>query len=74
MMEAGAPISPDGVASSRIVGASASVIFPLHHTTQKMACENTIVGYHPVGTPHAYAIRRWGDPARMQHNPVLRLS
>lgn len=29
-------ISPNGVACSRIVGVSASVIFPLHHKTQKM--------------------------------------
>ena len=40
----GAPISPDGVASSRIVDASASVIFPCFIKTQKMACKNTIVG------------------------------
>jgi len=40
-MEVGAPISPDGVASSQIVGASAFVIFPLHYTIQKMACKNT---------------------------------
>ena len=53
--------------ASRIVGASA-----LHDKTQKMACKNTIVGYHPVGAPHTYVNRRWGNPARTQHNSVLR--
>jgi len=24
----------------------------------------------PMGTPHAYANRRWGNPAGTQHNPV----
>jgi len=33
----GAQDSPDGVMSSRIVGASTSVIFPLHHKTRKIA-------------------------------------
>jgi len=47
----GAPISLDGVASSWIVGASAFIIFPLLNTTEKPACKNTIVGYHPVGVP-----------------------
>jgi len=28
-------------------------------------------GYHPVALPHTYANRRWGNPARTQHNPVL---
>jgi len=46
----GALISLDGVASSRIVGTSAFIIFPLHHKTQKMACKNMIVGYHLVGS------------------------
>ena len=32
---------------------------------------NNIVGYHPVGAPHAYANRRWGNPARTQHSALL---
>ena len=50
MMEVWAPIDPDGLASSCIVSVSASVIFPSYHKTQKMVCNNTIVGYHPMGT------------------------
>jgi len=52
-----------------------------------MACNN-IFGYDPVGAPtclrkqevgkpspnaaHAYVNRRWENPARTQHNPMLR--
>jgi len=71
-MEVGAPINPDEVLSSQTVGASAFVIFPLHHKTQRMACKNMFVGNHPWAPPHAYTNRRWGNPARMQHNFVLR--
>jgi len=39
-MEVGAPISLDGVASSRIVGVSAFVVCSLHQKTQKMVCRN----------------------------------
>jgi len=28
-------------------------------------------GYHTWVPPHAYANRRWGNPARTQHSPVL---
>jgi len=54
MMKVGAPISLDWVASSQTVGASAFVIFSLHHNIQKMVCKNTILGI----TPWAYANRR----------------
>jgi len=40
----GAPISLDG-----IIGGSAFLISASHQKTQKMACKNTIVWYHPVG-------------------------
>jgi len=68
MMEAGAPICLDGVACSQIVAVSVFVIFPFQQKTQKMACKNTILVYHPWVPPHGYANRRWGNPARMQHN------
>ena len=71
MAEVGAPISLDEWQSVRIVGASACVIFKLLQEIQKMANKDTIFGYHPVGAPHAYANRTWGNPAGMQHNPVL---
>jgi len=32
-----AVVSPDGVASSRVVGVSASVTLPLHHKVQKFS-------------------------------------
>jgi len=31
-----------------------------------------ILGVTPWAPPHAYANRRWGNPARTQHNTVLR--
>jgi len=51
MAEVGAPISLDGVASIRIIGASACVIFTLHQKTQTMANKDTIVGITPW-VPH----------------------
>jgi len=30
------------------------------------------LGITPLVLPHAYANRMWGNPARMQHNPVLK--
>jgi len=30
------------------------------------------LGITPWAPPHDYANRRWGNPARTQHNPVLR--
>jgi len=38
MMESGAPIVRMGWCQSQSDGVCASVIFPLHHKTQKMAC------------------------------------
>jgi len=37
-----------------------------------MAYNNIDFGYHPVGAPHAYINRRWGNPAWTQHSPMLR--
>jgi len=72
MIEVGAPISLDRVVSSQIIGASAFVIFFLHHKTQKMACKNTIVGYNPMGTPTCLHKQEVGNPARMQRRSMLR--
>jgi len=46
MMKLEAPISLDRVASTRIVGSSVFIIFPLDHNTQKFAGKNKIV---PIG-------------------------
>ena len=48
-----APVSPDGVASSRMVGVSASVNLPLHHKVQK----SLLAPAHPGG-PGKRAIKR----------------
>jgi len=60
-----------GWQSILIVGVSACVIFILLQKIQKMANKDMTFGYHPVGVPHAYANRRWGNPAGTQHSPVL---
>jgi len=54
-----------------IVGASACVIFTLLKKIEKMVNKDMIFRYHPVGAPHAYTNRRWGNTAGTQHNPVL---
>jgi len=56
--------SLDEVAFSWIIGAFASVIFPLHHQTQKMACNNKNVGYHPVGVPTYLHKQTVGKPSQ----------
>ena len=33
---------------------------------------NNDIGLDPVGDPHAYVNRRWGNPAGTQHSPMLR--
>jgi len=56
------------------VGVSAFVIFPLHQKMQNM-CKNMTVGplgINPWVPPYAYANKRWGNPARTQHNSALR--
>jgi len=58
-IKVGAPISSDGVASSKIVSVSALVIFPFHHKTQKMACKMQLLGITPWAPLHAYTNRRW---------------
>ena len=52
-MEVGAPLVLDGVAPTRTVGSSASIIIPCSTKMQKifvMACNN-IFGFNPVGAP-----------------------
>ena len=45
----------------------------LHHKTQKkMVGKRMIIGYTPWAPQHAYTNRRCRNPARTQHNPVLR--
>ena len=43
------------------VGASASVIFPLHHKIQKMV-SNRKNGYHPPGAPTCPCKHKAGKP------------
>jgi len=66
-------ISPDGVAPSQTVGASASVVFPCTiKRRRKWLAKVRLLGITPWAPTHAYTKRRWGNPARTQHNPVLR--
>jgi len=71
----GGAVSSDGVVPTRTVGFSASIIFPCSSKIQKffmMACNN-IFGFNHVGAPTCLRKnRRWGNPARMQQNPMLR--
>ena len=54
-----------------IVGASAGVIFILLPKSRRWRIKIWHLGITPWAPPHAYANRRWGNPVRMQHNPVL---
>ena len=51
MMEVGTPTDWMVWRPSKNFGASACIIFHLHHKTQKMACNSKNVGHHPVGAP-----------------------
>jgi len=65
VMGGGGAVSSDGMAPTRTVGSSASIILPCSTKIKKifmMACNN-IFGFNPVGAPHAYINRRWGNPA-----------
>jgi len=71
MAEVGAPISLDGVA----VHPDCWYVFLCY---LHFAAENPEDGEQrfdiwlsPRGRPHVYVNRRWGNPAGMQHNPVL---
>ena len=58
-------VSSVGVASTRTVGASASIIFPCSTKIQKifmMACNN-IFGYDPVGVPTCLRKQEVGKPS-----------
>jgi len=70
--EGGSLISLDGVALSHTVGASASVIFPCTLKPRRWQAKIQLLGITLLASPHVYAKRRWGHPARMKHNPVLR--
>jgi len=37
-----------------------------------MMAYNNDIGLDPMGDPHAYVNRRWGNPAGTQHSPMLR--
>jgi len=64
----GGDVGSGGLAPTRTVGSSVSIIFPGSTKIQKiftMACNN-IFGFNPVNPwapPHAYINRRWGNPA-----------
>ena len=72
MAEVGHQLDRIGWQSIRIIhGASACVIFILLQEIQKMANKDITFGYHPWAPSHAYANRRWVNPAGTQHNPML---
>jgi len=73
MAEVGAPISLDGWQSIRIVGASAWVIFILHHKIQKMANTDMAFGYHPVSAPTCLHKQEVGKPSRNAAQPSARV-
>jgi len=54
----------------QIVGTSACFIMIFLQKIQKMVNKDVTSEYHPVGAPHAYTNRRWGNPAEMQQNSV----
>ena len=64
--------SQDGVESRCTVGESVSVIFHLHHKTQQTAYHSKYVGYYPMGTPTCLRKQEVENPARPQHNPLLK--
>ena len=60
----GVAVSSVGVAPTWTVGASASIYFlSLLHKTRRffMMAYNNDIGLDPVGDPHAYVNRRWGN-------------
>ena len=67
-------VSSVGVAPSWTVGASASIFFLCSTKPRRffMMAYNNDIGLDPMGDPHAYVNRRWGNPAGTQHSPMLR--
>jgi len=69
----GSLTSSQGVAPSRTVGVSASVIFRCTiKPRRRWLAKVRLLGITLSVPPHAYTSTRWGNPARTQHNPVLR--
>ena len=64
----GVAISSLGVAPTWTVGASASIFFLCSTKPRRffMMAYNNDIGLDPVGDPHAYVNRRWGNPAGTQ--------
>jgi len=67
-------VSSDMVAPTQTVGASATIIFPCSTKSRRFSWWRAIIflDLTPWAPPHAYVNRRWGNPARTQHNPMLR--
>jgi len=62
----GSLISPDGVAPSRIVGVSASVIFPCTiKPRRRWRAKIRLLCITPWVPTHAYTKRRWGNPVSL---------
>jgi len=62
----------DSAANSHIPQLTKNLLLlSLLQKIQKMANKDKTFRYNPAGVPHTYATRRWGNPAGMQHNPVL---
>ena len=70
----GVAVSSVGVAPTWTVGASASIFFLCSTKPRRffMMAYNNDIGLDPMGDPHAYVNRRWGNPAGTQHSPMLR--
>jgi len=59
----GGVVNPDGVASTRTAGASASIITPGSTKNPKMMTYNTGYGYHPVGASTCLCKQEVGKPS-----------
>ena len=60
----GGTVSSDEVASTRTVGASASITVPCCTKSRNfMMAKSNIVGYHPVGTPTCLRKQEVGKPS-----------
>jgi len=68
----GSLTSWEGVAPNWTVSVSISVIFPCTIKFRRWLAKVRLLGITPWAPSHAYANMRWGNPARTQHNPVLR--
>jgi len=71
MAEVGTPISQDGVAVHPDCWCVCLCYLHFAPESPEDGEQRYEIWYHPMGTPHVYANRKWRNPARMQHNPVL---